>query len=136
MEEKRPKVGVGIFVFKDGRFLLGRRKNSHGDGTWCLPGGHLEFNEELEDCATREVMEETGIKIRNIRFSTITNDMFKEEGKHYITIFMLADWADGEVKVMEPEKCEEWKWIAKEELPENLFLPLQNLLKNDFNLLK
>ena len=136
MEEKRPRVGMGVFVLKEGKFLLGKRKNAHGEGSWCLPGGHLEFNEKLEDCAKREVMEETGVKIKNIRFSTITNDMFKEEGKHYITIFMLADWIEGKVKVMEPEKCEEWRWVTKDNLPKPMFLPLQNLLKRDFNLLK
>ena len=86
---ERPKVGIGVFVFKDGKILLGKRRNAHGEGSWSLPGGHLEFNEELEDCAQREVMEEAGIKIKNIRLSTITNDKFEKEGKHYITIFMV-----------------------------------------------
>ena len=79
MEEKKfPRVGIGIFVLKDGKFLLCKRKNSHGAGHWQLPGGHLEFNEKLEDCARREVIEETGVKIKNIRSSTITNDIFKK----------------------------------------------------------
>lgn len=131
MEKKYPRVGMGIFVFKDGKFLLGKRKNAHGAGEWALPGGHLEFNEELESCARREVKEETGVEIKNIRFSTITNDIFKKEGKHYITIFMLSDWAEGTPGVIEPDKCEEWKWVSKDNLPEPLFLPLDNLLKKD-----
>jgi len=132
-EEKRPKVGVGVFVLKDGKILLGKRKNAHGKGTWCLPGGHLEFNEELEECAKREVLEETGVSIKNIRFATITNDMFRKEGKHYITIFMLSDYDSGEVKVMEPEKCEKWDWFEWNNLPLPLFTPMQNLLKNNFH---
>lgn len=72
---------MGVFVIKYRKILLGRRKNAHGDRTWSLPGGHLEFNEELEQCAKREVVEETGINIKNIRFSNITNDIFKEEEK-------------------------------------------------------
>ena len=87
--DKRPKVGVGVIIIKGNKVLLGKRKNSHGEGSWCFPGGHLEFNESLENCAKREVLEETGVKIKNIRFETITNDIFKDEGKHYITIFML-----------------------------------------------
>jgi 8-oxo-dGTP diphosphatase len=55
--------------------------------------------------------------------------MFEKEGKHYITIFMLSEYDAGEVKLMEPEKCEEWRWFKWEELPAPLFLPLQNLLK-------
>ena len=122
---------MGIFVFKDGKFLLGKRKNSHGAGHWQLPGGHLEFNEELEDCAKREVLEETGVKIKNIRFSTITNDIFKKEEKHYITIFMISDLAEGTPKAMEPHKCEEWIWVSKDNIPKPLFMPLDNLLKKD-----
>lgn len=131
MEKKYPKVGTGIFVLKDGKFLIGKRKSSLGAGEWAIPGGHLEFNEELEDCAKREVLEETGIKIKNIKFLTVTNDIFKKEGKHYITIFMTADWAEGEAKIIEPEKCEEWRWVTKETAPIPLFLPLDTLLKKD-----
>ncbi len=45
MENKRPKVGLGVLIFKDGKVLLGKRKGAHGEGTWCPPGGHLEFGE-------------------------------------------------------------------------------------------
>ncbi len=84
--ENRPKVGLGVCIRKDGKVLLGKRKNTHGEGDWCFPGGHLEFNETWEDCAIRETKEETGIKIKNIRLATATNDIFKKEGKHYITM--------------------------------------------------
>lgn len=134
--DKKPKVGVGVIIIKENKVLLGKRKNSHGEGSWCFPGGHLEFNESLENCAKREVLEETGIEIKNIRFGTITNDIFKDEGKHYITIFMLCEYDSGEVKVMEPEKCEKWHWFEWNNLPEPLFLPIQNLLKKDYNPLK
>ena len=134
--DKKPKIGVGVIVIKENKVLLGKRKGSHGEGSWCFPGGHLEFNESLENCAKREVLEETGIEIKNIRFETITNDIFKDEEKHYITIFMLSEYDSGEVKVMEPEKCEKWDWFEWNNLPEPLFLPIQNLLKKDYNPLK
>jgi len=92
----RPKVGMGVLVLKNDRVLFGKRKSSHVTGTWHPPGGHLEFGESLENCAKREVREETGIKIKNIRFATATNDIFEEEGKHYITLYMVADWESGE----------------------------------------
>ena len=76
-------------------------------------------------------MEEAGIYIKNIRFHTITNDMHFDEGKHYITIFMLSDYDSGEVRIMEPDKSEEWRWVSKNDLPKPLFLPLQNLIKNN-----
>ncbi len=63
MEEKRPKVGVGIIVRKERKILLGKRVGSHGTGRWQFPGGHLEYRESDADCAQRELKEETGLKI-------------------------------------------------------------------------
>ena len=69
----KPKVGVAVFVLKDNKILMHKRKNTLGDSTWALPGGHLEFHEQLEECATRETLEEAGVKIKNIRLGTITS---------------------------------------------------------------
>lgn len=126
-------MGVGVIIIKDGKILLGKRKNAHGGGGWCYPGGHLEYGESWEECSCRETMEETGIAIKNLRFGAVTNDVFEDEQKHYITICMVADFAFGEVKLMEPDKCEQWNWFEWENLPQPLFLPIQNLLKQNFN---
>lgn len=133
---QRPLVGVAVAVYKQGRFLLGKRKNSHGAGCWQFPGGHLEFGESIEECAGREIFEETGISIRNIRFGPFTNDIFTEERKHYITLFVVADHADGEPTVKEPEKCEQWGWFDPHDLPQPLFLPIKNLLERKINLVE
>ncbi|MFA7298286.1 MAG: NUDIX hydrolase [Candidatus Absconditabacterales bacterium] len=133
METNRPKIGVGVMIYKDEKILLGKRKNAHGDGTRSFPGGHLEFNESVEKCAIRETMEETGIKIKNIRMGPFTNDIFHEENKHYITLFVLCDYDKGEVKVMEPEKCEKRERVTREEFPSPLFLPIKNLKKQGFH---
>ncbi|OKO91587.1 Nudix hydrolase 1 [Penicillium subrubescens] len=88
---KEPRIGVGVFVMNaEGKFVLGKRKGSHGANTWALPGGHLEFGESFETCSEREILEETGLQIRDIRFLTATNSVFEAEGKHYVTIFMAA----------------------------------------------
>lgn len=131
--ENTPKVGLGVMVIKEGKILLGKRKNAHGEGTWSYPGGHLEFGESWEACATREVMEETGIKIKNLRFGMVTNDIFENERKHYITIFIVADLASGAVTLMEPHKCETWDWFEWDQFPKPLFLPILNQLKTNFN---
>lgn len=130
---KRPSVGIGVCVLKESRVLFCKRKNSHGEGTWGFPGGHLEFNESWEECATRETLEETGLKIKNIRFGAVTNDRFVDEGKHYITIYMLAEYDSGDLQLREPEKCETWEWFSWEKLPQPLFLPVQNLIKQGFD---
>ncbi|KAI3297400.1 hypothetical protein DTO002I6_3152 [Penicillium roqueforti] len=113
-----PKVGVGVFVLNAaGKFLIGKRKGSLGAGTWGLPGGHLDFGESFETCAIRETLEETGLKIQDVRFLTATNSILKAENKHYITIFMGAVCEDGaEPQVIEPDRCEGWEWISWDEL--------------------
>jgi len=133
MEDKRPRVGLGAIVIKDNKVLLHKRKAIHGCGTWCFPGGHLEFNESFKDCARRETLEEAGIEIKNIKFATATNDFHKNEDKHYVTIFVTAEYESGEVRVMEPDKCEKWEWFSWDSLPSPLFLAVENLLKQGFN---
>jgi 8-oxo-dGTP diphosphatase len=128
----RPEVGVGVIVVKDGKVLLGKRKGSHGQGSWSFPGGHLEFGESVEECARREVLEETGAVITNIRMRTFTNDIFEREGRHYVTLYAIAEYDSGEIRTLEPEKCERWEWFSWKELPKPLFLPVQNLVSQGF----
>lgn len=126
---KRPSVGIGVFVFKDNRFLMGRRIGSHGKDTWSVPGGHLEFGETFEECAAREVMEETGVKIKNVRFYTTVNNIFYDENHHSVTIFMFSDWAGEKPKVTEPDKFVDIGWYDFKNLPKPLFLPVAELKK-------
>jgi len=134
--DNRPKIGIGVIVIKGNKVLLGKRKASHGEGSWCFPGGHLEFNEEIEDCARREVTEETGIQIKNLRMGTFTNDFFKKEGKHYVTLYVISEHDSGKPKIMEPERCKKWGWFEWDKLPKPLFIPVQNLLKQGYNSFK
>ncbi len=122
-EEKRPKVGVSVLVFKNNKVLLGKRKGSHGEGEYASPGGHLEFGESIEDCARRECLEEAGIKIKNIKFLRLAN--LRKYGKHYADIGLTAEWDSGDVKVMEPEKMEKWNWYDLNDLPKPLFAALE-----------
>ncbi len=134
MIEMRPKIGVGVIILKGNRVLFGKRKNAHGDGSWSCPGGHLEWNETVEDCAIREVREEAGIEIKNLRHAEFTSgDFFPKENKHYITLYIVADYDSGEVTVMEPDRTDAWEWFEWDNLPQPLFLPIQNLLDQGFS---
>ena len=119
-EQQRPKVGVGVMILKNGKVLLGKRKGSHGEGEFAFPGGHLEYMEGFADCARREVLEECGIEIENIRFQFLAN-VTKYAPKHYVHIGLVADWKSGEPKVLEPEKSESWLWYDLDNLPNPIF---------------
>jgi len=127
--EKVVRVGVAVVIRnEDGDILFGLRKGAHGPGTWSLPGGHLEFGEEVEDCARREVLEETGLKVGKVEMYTwypYANTHFRETGKQYITLYMEAEYLDGVPVVMEPEKCARWDWFSPFGLPSPLFEPIE-----------
>ncbi len=71
--------------------------------------------ESWKDCAIRETLEETGLKIHNLKFGHVTNDIMRDQRKHYVTVFMMGACVvpDGAVeeelprpKNLEPHKCE------------------------------
>ena len=129
---ERPTVGVAVMIRRGSAILLGRRLGGHGAGSWQFPGGHLEFGEDVLDCARREVHEETGLELGQLQLGPYTNDIFVAEGRHYITLFVLADWVGGEAELREPTKCAGWGWFAWDNLPGPLFLPISNLLAQGF----
>lgn len=128
----RPKVGIAAIIRKENKVLLGFRSGAHGKGTWGFAGGHLELGESFEDCVQREVEEEVGIKVANLQFGTLTNSVFSPT-THYVTIFIVCDYHEGELTNLEPDKTEKWEWFGWDELPEPLFLPIIHLKETPFN---
>ncbi|HEX2558267.1 MAG TPA: NUDIX domain-containing protein [Nitrososphaera sp.] len=129
---KRPGVGVGVFIFKDGQFLMIKREGAHGAGSWSVPGGWMEYGESFEETAKREVMEEVGLKIDNLRFGAVTNNVFKTEKIHSVTIWVISDYKKGQPKIMVPDKISKLLWCGFDSLPEPLFSPWKELLSSKF----
>jgi 8-oxo-dGTP diphosphatase len=135
---KKPGVGVGIMIFRNDKVLLGKRHDDpekassllHGEGTWTMPGGKLDFGETFEEAAYREVFEETGIKINKerLRIISVTNDIV--EDAHFITIGFLCQDFKGEAEILEPEEIIEWKWFRLDNLPSPIFFPSKKILDN------
>jgi 8-oxo-dGTP diphosphatase len=114
------KVGVGVLVIKDGKVLLGKRKNAHGADEYGGPGGHLEYGETIEQTALREIGEECGIKVKNLKMLCVS-DLLTYFPKHYVDIGFAAEWESGEPEVLEPHKLESWDWYDIDTMPEKLF---------------
>lgn len=98
-------------------------------GAWKAPGGHMEFGEDPEQTATREVEEEVGVKMSNLKFRTMTNDVFEDGSKYYITIWMEAKYESGEPQVRAPYEESEIGCFTWDSLPQPLYLPIQHLLE-------
>ncbi|KAH8905694.1 hypothetical protein BR93DRAFT_968933 [Coniochaeta sp. PMI_546] len=134
---RQVRVGVAaVIIGADGRMILGRRKGSLGAGQWGFPGGHLEFGESYFECAEREALEETGLKIKATKVLAIASSVFDSE-HHYITIFVQCkqENPNDQPQVLEPEKCHGWELMSWDDLrsivaqgQEDLFLPIVNLL--------
>lgn len=128
--DQNVQVGTSIIITKDDKVLLMKRKGPHGGGTWSTPGGHLDFGETLEGCAAREAKEEMGIDVVDIRFRCVTNDVFEDTSKHYITVWMDGKPV-GEPFIAAEQEVEEIGWFAWDALPQPLFLPLENLVRKN-----
>ena len=115
-QNKLVKVGIGVFLFNKkypNKVLIGKRSSNLkiGADTYALPGGHLEFHENIFDCATREVKEETNLDICNLKLLTFDNALDKKSKYHYFTIYVTAKVINVEIlKNLEPDKCYSWKW--------------------------
>ncbi len=78
----------------------------------------------------RETLEEAGIDVNNIRVMEITNDIYHDEQKHYITIHVQANHCCDRIpSPMTPKEIERWEWFAWDELPKNLFPSVVNFIK-------
>jgi 8-oxo-dGTP diphosphatase len=120
-----------VVVTRDSNILLGLRRGSHGEGTWAFPGGKMGFGETIEECAARELLEETGLRASGSpQIMGVTNDIFAKEGLHYVTVFVAAADVDGDAVVCEPDKCERWAWFPYDRLPSPLFGPTAQLVAN------
>jgi len=135
-EKKRVGVGFGVMLLKEEKVLLGRRHTDadkadselHGEGTWTMPGGKLEFGESFENGAKREVYEETGIQLKKVEVICVNND--KNEYAHFVTIGLFSRSFDGNPKVIEPDEITEWRWFSLDNLPSPLYFPSAKILKN------
>ena len=127
-ETLQPRVGVGVVVVKDNRVLLGKRRGAHGADAWSFAGGHLEFGEDVEECAKRELREETGLNALSLSMGPWVNDVI-DGNKHYVTLFVFVLAFEGELQLLEPHKCEGWQWFESHAFPTPLFSPIVSLIQ-------
>lgn len=122
------RVGVQPIVTKNGKILLGQRKNVFHSGSWGLPGGHLEPGETLLEAAARELFEETGLKAIKVRLFCITDPT--AESNYHMQIGVEVLEYEGSPVIIEPENCSALDFFSISELPQPIFIGSVDVLKN------
>jgi len=111
-----PIVATLCHIIKDGSFLLQKKSMGlFGGGKWNGVGGRLKLGESPEECVKREVFEETGLRVLDLKFHGILNFYFgdREELDWIVHVFSTTNF-EGEQK---PSDEGDLKWFDFEEIP-------------------
>lgn len=123
LEEARPRypeAAVGPIIYNDKNevFLI---KNPKNNDTWTIPGGHVEWGEEMAEALVREVKEETALEIDQIEFINATDGIKPKnflKTKHFIFLNFFAHYAGGEPILS--NEMSEYIWVDPAEALANL----------------
>ncbi len=116
--EAMPVVGVGAVVRRDGRILLVKRAHPPHAGLWAIPGGKVRPGESLQAAAEREILEETGVRIRAggpvHAFDLVERDDQGRVTCHYVVVDLAAEYLGGEPRA--GSDAAGAGWFSEEEL--------------------
>ncbi|MEJ5348325.1 MAG: NUDIX hydrolase [Desulfosoma sp.] len=98
----RPLVGVGAVIFFEGKVLLVRRGREPAYGLWSLPGGLVKLGESLKAAVEREVLEETGLRVKALDVVACLDRVIKDtSGRiayHYVLVDFLCEVLGGRLR--------------------------------------
>lgn len=123
-------VTLECFVKKDGKYLMLHRSKDKRimPGVWMAPGGKREFNEGLFEAARREILEETGLRIKNLRIQATGNAYLKDLDQELYFHFITADYGSGKLK--QNSKDGKLEWLTPREISklDNLLSEIREVL--------
>ena len=128
---KNPTVGVAVIVLKDNELLLVKRNSSY-KGMWCIPCGHVEYDEVVQVAATREFKEETGLDVKiGPVFAVHSN--FHDLENQTVGIGFLGTYTGGKLEA--GSDASKAKFFPPDELPKEMAFPTDLLVCEQINTL-
>lgn len=91
-------LAVDVIIRDPGGVVLIKRKNEPFKGRWALPGGFVNYGERVEDAATREVKEETGLRVKLGKLVGVYSDPKRDPRGHTVSACYLARRAGGRLR--------------------------------------
>jgi 8-oxo-dGTP diphosphatase len=116
MNNRNIAVTIECFIKKNNKYLMlhrGKHKKIMPD-VFMAPGGHIEFNEGLFEATRREVLEETGLTIKNLKVKVVGTAFLEDLNQEFFFHFVMADYASGKLKFSENDG--EMMWLTPEEI--------------------
>jgi 8-oxo-dGTP diphosphatase len=114
MDASGPVVAVGAIVVRDGALLMVRRAHDPGKGLWSLPGGRLERGEYLSDALKREVLEETGLELVEVRGLAGIFEVLGDP--HYVILDFIAE-VSADASPRAGGDVGDARWVALDDVP-------------------
>lgn len=112
-----PTVAGACFIFRpDGRTLFIRRAKEPSAGKLGVPGGFIDFGESAEDGTRREVREEVGLEVTNLRFITSFPNLYSYRDVQYpvVDLYFRADAVDPDAaQPLDAVRSVEWRHLAE-----------------------
>lgn len=126
---RRPVVGiVAAARTEDGRLLLVRRSDS---GMWALPGGTLEWGEDLRSAISREVFEETGARVTELgELLGVYSAAQRDPRFHAVTVVVAASVSSPDQSRVNPIEVSEVGLFRDAELPTDFSHGMADLVRN------
>lgn len=130
MERFKMRVAVHLILEQNNKFLLLRRYNTgYEDGNYSIIAGHLNGNETIKEAMRREALEEANITIDDENLK-IVGVMHRKDGDESIDYYLYTNKFSGNIKIMEPNKCDDLSFYKLDNLPTNIIPYIKTALYN------